>query len=406
MIRKIAFFSAIGLIFTIPWETAITVNSLGTLTRLIGFAAAGVWIASVVILGKLRKPHIFHVGVLFFILFNLASIFWTVSYDLTLTRIKTYFQLALLTWILWDLFTTPASLRLAMQVFIFGAYVTIASQLYNLVSGQIISTYELGRYSGAGQNANELSLILSLSIPLAWYLASEQKPTTGSVFLKVINYAFIPLALLSTILTASRTALITDIPGFLYIAGTMHKVKPFYRVLVISIIFTAFIIVWPLIPQATFDRLSTFSTSISGNDLGGRTRLWKESFEIFLKHPILGIGSNALSSTGQLGAFAHNTFLSIMAELGLVGLTLFLSVLLIVFLQAIKQPNTFLVLWMTVLAVWFIGVYTLTWEYTKATWFFLSLIVMSAGNQYQVNRQVKNPSQPVVSLVEPGTRIV
>ena len=74
-------------------------------------------------------------------LYNVASLFWTVSYDLTLMRIKTYIQLAVLTWILWDLFTTPESLRMAMQVFIFGAYLTIASQLVNLLSGQTISTY-------------------------------------------------------------------------------------------------------------------------------------------------------------------------------------------------------------------------------------------------------------------------
>jgi hypothetical protein len=47
--RKLALFTALVLIFTIPWETAITVSSLGTLTRLIGFGAVGVWAAAVLI---------------------------------------------------------------------------------------------------------------------------------------------------------------------------------------------------------------------------------------------------------------------------------------------------------------------------------------------------------------------
>ena len=234
MMRKLALFTALILIFTIPWETAITVSTLGTLTRLIGFGAAGIWAASVLITGKLRIFHGYTICVLIFILFNVASLFWTVSIDLTIERIKTYLQLAVLTWFLWDLFTTPRSLRMAMQVFIFGAYLAIASQFVNLFSGQIISIYEQGRYTGAGQNANEFSLIFSLSIPLAWHLAITQKPGHGAVLLKVINFAFIPLALLATILTASRTSLVTDIPGLLYIVATLNKIKPVYRVLSLS----------------------------------------------------------------------------------------------------------------------------------------------------------------------------
>jgi O-antigen ligase len=390
MVRKAALVAALVLIFTIPWETAITFSSLGTLTRLIGFGAAGVWIVSVLSTARLRKLHVYHIAVLSFMLFNLASIFWTVSYDLTVTRIKTFLQLAVLVWLLWDLFITPESLRMAMQIFIFGAYLTIASQIYNLLSGQIISTYEQGRYTGAGQNANEFSLILSLSLPLAWHLATSQKPSAEALFLKIVNFAYIPLAILATMLTASRTALVTDIPGLLYIAGTMNKIRPVYRALVFVLIITAFVIVVPLIPPATFERLATIGDSIAGNDLGGRVRLWAGSFAIFIDHPFLGIGSNALSAPGQLGSFAHNTFLSIMAELGLVGLLLFSGILFIVVYEAIKQPRQYSILWITVIITWIIGVFTLTWEYTKATWFFLSLVIISAGIYNQPDKHTEN----------------
>ena len=388
--RKFALLTSLVLIFTIPWETAITISTLGTLTKLVGFGAAGIWAVSVLFTGRLRKFRAYHIAVLIFMLYNMASIFWTVDYDLTITRIKTYLQLAIMTWLFWDLFTTPESLRWAMQVFIFGGYVTIISQLYNFASGQTIAAYSDGRFSGAGQNAVELALIFSLTLPLAWYLATNQKPGSGATIVKIINFAYIPFALLATILTASRTALITNMPGLLYIVGTMYKIKPVYRFLIFFMIITALVVVVPLIPQATLDRLSTIGTSIAENDLGGRMSLWKGSYAIFLDHPVIGIGSDALSSPNQLGSFAHNTFLSILTELGLIGLFLFLGVLTIVIYQAIRQPRSFAILWLTVIAIWMIGVFTLTWEYTKPTWFFLNLVVISGGIYCQQNNPISN----------------
>jgi O-antigen ligase len=181
----------------------------------------------------------------------------------------------------------------------------------------------------------------------------------------------------------------------------MRNIKPAYRVLIFLIICAALVIVPPLIPQATINRLSTFGDSVAGNDLGGRTMLWKESFAIFLVHPFLGIGSNALSAPGQLGAFAHNTFLSIMAELGLVGILLFLTILAIVVYQAIRQPGPYALLWITVFVIWLIGAFTLTWEYTKATWFFLNLIVISAGIYNRREKMVEDPVPSGHSWAEP-----
>lgn len=399
--RRIAVIFALILIFTIPWETAITIGSVGTLTRLIGFGVAGIWVASVLVTGKLRKFHVYYIAVLAFMLFSLASIFWTVNVDLTLIRVKTYAQLALMTWILWDIFTEPRSLRMAMQIFIFGAYLTIASQFINFVSGQTIAIYSEGRYTGVGQNANELALILSISIPLAWHLVITQTSGHGAGILKVINFVYIPLALLATILTASRTALLTNIPALLYIAGTIRNIRPVHRLLFFTIMLTAFVVIWPSIPQATFDRLATIDDSIARNDLGGRVSLWKGSFRIFLEHPILGIGSNSLDSPDQLGALAHNTFLSILAELGLVGFLLFSGVLSIVIFQAFKQPAPYSILWLTVIAVWGVGACTLTWEYTKTTWFILNLVIISAEIYQRHDKPAENTSFSVVSWVNP-----
>jgi O-antigen ligase len=79
------------------------------------------------------------------------------------------------------------------------------------------------------------------------------------------------------------------------------------------------------------------------------------------------------------GKVAHNSFLSILVELGIVGIILFGIILTIVVVQAARQSPWDSVFWFSVLAVWAIGAFTLTWEYRKPTWLFLCLVVVSSA---------------------------
>lgn len=376
--RTLAFLLSLILIFSIPWEDAITVGALGALTRVIGLVAAAAWLGSALVAGRFRKPHPFHVAVSLFILWNIVSIWWTLGVDETVEHIKTYLQLATLAWILWDLYTTPNALRAALQAYILGAFVSVGSTISNYLAGQRISDFE-ERYTGAGLNAGDLALILTLGLPIAWYLATSTGNSIKGHVLRLVNYAYIPGALFATMLTASRTALFMIVPALLYIIGTANRLRPFFRILILVVLIAALFVLQPYMPQSSVDRLATVGDSITALDLGGRVRLWRASTAIFLEHPLWGIGSGALNVPTELGSVAHNTFVSVLAELGLVGFTLFVVMLAMVVYQAVHQPKSYSGLWLTILAVWMIGVSLLTWEYRKPTWLFLSLTVISAS---------------------------
>lgn len=77
---------------------------------------------------------------------------------------------------------------------------------------------------------------------------------------------------------------------------------------------------------------------------------------------------------------AHNSFLSVLVELGLVGFALFGIILTIAGFGALRQPTKWdTIFWLTVLLTWVICVSALTYEYRKATWLLLSLVVASAA---------------------------
>lgn len=374
--RSIAVWVLLILIFTIPWENAITLSGIGTLTRVMGLVLITMWLLAILAKGRIRKPNLFHLVFLLFIQVNIVSIFWTHDITATKERIISYIQLFIFVLILWDLFDKQNIFQAGLQAYVLGAYVSIIGILYNYYNGVVVSPYGFNRNTGVNINANDLALILSLGIPVAWHLAIINANRTKGFILKIVNYAYIPAAFFSIVLTGSRMSLFVMVPVLVYILGTIRQLKIGIRLLVFSTLIGAMIALQNYIPQSSIDRFTTIGASIAERDLGGRVAIWFAASSVFSAHPLLGIGGGSLPAI--IGGVAHNTFLSVLAELGFIGFILFILVLATVVYCAIHQSKKYSALWLTILLIWAIGVSTLTWEAYKPTWLFMSLIVTSA----------------------------
>jgi O-antigen ligase len=392
--RKLAFILSLILIFTIPWEDAFSIVGVSSVTRYIGIVTSIIWLVSALLRKKVRKPHIFHLFVLLFILWNITSLFWTLAVDESIQQVKTYIQLFIFMYIIWDLYLTLKAVNSALQVFVAGCYVLIITTVFNYSLGREIGLYSGGRFAGVG-NADELALILTLGLPIAWHLATSSDNQNNNKILRLLNFAYIPGALFAILLTGTRTALFAVIPAFVYILGTSRRLKPILRFSSLVVFVGAMFWLEPLIPRSIIERLGTTGASIMTGDLGGRVNLWLQSLSLFYIHPVLGVGGGALSSIYVMGAMAHNTFLSVLTEIGLIGFILFSCILVVTILQAINQEKAYAILWATIIAIWTIGVFTLTWEYRKVTWLILTLIVVSAKlpNKHIVQKKITSSQQ-------------
>jgi O-antigen ligase len=320
------------------------------------------------------------VAVYLFVLWNIMSCFWSFDIERTAERILIYFQLASLVWILWDLYTLPAALKAGLQAYVLGAYVPIGSTVANFVAGsKSVPLSTVLRYSATGFNANDLGLTLALGIPAAWYLTVSGSDGRRARGLRLLNYAYIPAAILAILLTASRGALLATVPGFLFLLGSLARLKLFTRVLICAVLVGGLFALKPLIPQSSLQRIATTGTSITEEDLGGRADIWRKGIAVFSEHPILGVGSGAFPTAIGSGQVAHNAFLSVLVEVGMIGFFLFVTVLAIAVCQTMQQPRWDFRFWLTILLVWAIGASTLTWERELQTWLFLSLVVVSRG---------------------------
>lgn len=358
----------------------IEIPGLGTAAKLIGFGLAVFWILTVIITNHLRKPGPFQIVFCIFVLWNVLSIFWSADPKNTAVQAMRWIQLLVLVFVLWDLYTTRTSVLAGLQAFVLGEFIAIGSALRNFFSGDVYyATYQ--RFSPADQsNPDGFGIIVALGIPVAWYLATSLDTKKISSLLKFINFAYIPVAFLGVSLSGTRTAMIASIVGMTFGLVSLTRLRLQARIMLITLLAAAFL---SLVPQVSslrsFQRFGTTVNEMTEGNLNHRTITWGLAFATFKEHPLLGVGSNQFLSISG-GRMAHNTFLSVLVELGLIGFTIFGIILTIAGIRALNQPTKWdRIFWLTVLMTWVVSVSALTYEYRKATWLLLSLAVASAA---------------------------
>jgi O-antigen ligase len=390
----------------IPWSGVVNLPGIGTATKFVGLVVAGVWVVTVIIRGQFRKPAPFHIAVYLFLLWNMVSTFWSADVSRTIPQLITWVQLFGLVFIIWDLYSTRAAILAGLQAYVLGAYVAVGSAFADFLTGNYLDIYSQRYTSAETQSPVDYGIILALGIPMAWYLTFSLGNTKIEKFLKLVNYFYIPIALWGITLSGTRVALIVAIIGMAYGLASLSNIRLSARVTILLLFVLFVILVLPFFQTLpSFQRFGTIVSEITEGDLNNRTVIWREGVDIFIEHPIFGVGSKAFKSVNSMGKVAHNSFLSVLVEVGLIGFGLFSIILAIAVIQAWRQPKWDSIFWLTMLAAWTTGAFVNTWEYRKSTWLILSLIIASSAltshrDQAKPLVQHEKPEAPVKPYTE------
>jgi O-antigen ligase len=148
-----------------------------------------------------------------------------------------------------------------------------------------------------------------------------------------------------------------------------------------------------LAPHFSRHRLGTLLAEATTGTLHNRTQIWKAGVRVFLERPWRGVGAGAYPEAvrPQLGApalaghqyVAHNTYLSVLVESGLIGFGLFALTILVLAAFVWIMPSTERALWSVMLLVCGVGVTTLTWEHRKPVWFIAALITTAWARSFR-----------------------
>jgi O-antigen ligase len=383
-------------VFTIPWEKGVYLGALGTIAKASGLAAfaAGVVVVVLRFIAAPRRagafpeavtpPPFAFIAAALFVTWSALTWIWSLDQQATVSRVATLAQLLGMLWLIVEFVASPWRQRLLLQFYLAGA-VTGAAIAFARYASNLQTYYK--RYAAAGFDPNTFGVILALSVPLALHLAFTAKGAMRWVY-----HLSTLLVLGALLLTGSRAAFLAALLAFAYPLLRWRTLTVGNRCATCVLFAMLLLSLAPMAPSPSRERLSTIPGELTRGTLNSRKVLWKGGLLQWVERPLQGVGAGAYPTAiaawlnqPKVPGFlpvAHNTFLSVLVECGLMGFGCFGLLLLALCLNIWMMQAPDRALWMVMLLVWAAGVSTLTWEHHKVTWLLFGLITSVSGSAW------------------------
>lgn len=329
------------------------------LAKVLGLALAISWLATLAS-GRGNRGFVWSSSpglcwfVTAFVAWEALSLLWAENLDVGLEQMQRYLLVALLVPIVFTAIRNARDVKAVAGAYVAGA--TIAAG-YGLLSSPNISgaagaadaTEQLNRIAGTVGDPNVLASVLLVGAILAIALAATQH---RSPVMKIVLIGCGFLCLTVLVLTFSRGGLIAL--GAALLAAPFvarRKAAIVASGLLVSICVVAYI--GALAPADARER-------IVANDGGsGRTDIWKIGWRMVEAEPIVGLGVGNFQSSSihyqirpgtakvrtdlaDNPSVAHNSYLELLAETGVIGLALFLGIVVTALSAAMRATRKFL----------------------------------------------------------------
>ena len=390
-------------VFAIPWEKILALPGLAIVARLTGGTALALTIVAVVLAGRIRRLHWFHTAALLFLIWAGLELMLFHFGDRLPYKYFTYGQLILVLWMIWELAATEARLRGLLTAFVLGAYVA-AFETFRVYRRDVGA---LRRFAAGGLDGNDLAMVLALALPMAWYLGM----TYRQPLLRWICRAYIPVGVLTIGLTGSRGGMLAASMALSIVPLSMTRLSPGRIMTAVMMLGAAGILAVTYVPETVIERLATTQTEVQGGRFGGRGKLWRAGLAVYPEHPVFGHGTGSFKSAitpklGPAAQVAHNSYISVLVEQGIVGFLLYMSMFAAVVVSVLRLPRLERRFSLVLLGTLAVAMFPLTWEDRRPVWFVLAALIGFAHVHIAQRGKAPPPPAPVRPVVASRPRAV
>lgn len=242
-----------------------------------------------------------------------------------------------------DVINTPRRVFNFVSVFVVAAFFSGIDGIYQRLTG-----YDLFRHfsifldkkiTGAFKASNDFGTYLATALPLplalVLFASIGRKKKLGLIAVFLLLAACL-------LLTFARGAWLGFLAGFLFLLAFIGW-KRFSAVLIILGLLLSLTVAFG--PPAIKAQLAYFKSLGSDTSSADRILIWKTGWKMFLDKPLFGHGLNTFMSIFERYkpadypwiVYAHNCFLQMAAETGIIGLLVFLWFCASILIQAITK---------------------------------------------------------------------
>lgn len=256
-----------------------------------------------------------------FIIWNVASSGWAANPGAAVGMAMVWASLLTIFIVLTDLIRSVAQLRVVATGYLLGCF---AAVIFALVTG--LSSSETGsllndRLSVGNLNVNYLAYAISggfAMIVLLWL--THKRTQVVRICLVLAGLALV----IGVLLTGTRGALLSLLLVILWLGICSAFRRPSLRSLLIVVIVVTLSTVTGIIDKIS---LVFEAGSRATGDWSGRLLVWPVAREVWVEHPFLGVGAGGFSLINSYQVRAHNSILEVGANLGIVGVLLFIAII-------------------------------------------------------------------------------
>lgn len=287
---------------------------------------------------QLNKMTLFHIFIYLYFLWSSLSFIWTSTPESTawkLFLLNIYFMLQVL--VFWYVLVDKNKLYHAYSAYVIAILFLSLVTIYNFFHG-IQEEAFTGRFTAYDIGSNEISITLAIGLLISLFLINIYK----SIPIRIFLLSTIPIFIFSIFLTGSKTGFIVLLVALIFAIYQLSKTGLIAKVITTVTFFGTMAFLYHYIPKELTSRIFSTGHSISTGNFNEREVVWQIGFEGWKENPLFGSGVSSferMSNLAHLDLEAHNTYLSILVEYGVIGFIFYSLLIIILTLNIIKLKS-------------------------------------------------------------------
>jgi O-antigen ligase len=375
ILRKLVYLLLWLLVMIMPWEEIGLLGGVTTISRVIGYAALIVAGLAVLATPQLRPPPMAFIFYSLFAGWSVLSIAWSILPDMTMGRNITNLMLFGLAWMIWEFAPTLAQQQGLCFAFLLGCCGPLISLFLGL-KGADFSEGE--RLSAASTNENAMALSVMMSIAIAVYFAMKRNSRLYSF--RLFLWGYVGVAVMGQLYTGSRSGFFSLLAMAAVILVQLRRVNWSAAIAFLACAGMLAYVAPRLLPEQLRERLTE---TTEAHTLKVRQDIWRAGLEGWVEAPLQGFGFGTYPEVslrhGSMRLLAHNTWISMLVEEGVIGIFFFTMIWVTVAWRLRFVPQMEKILCSSLLVGYLPATVAGTLDYNKSLWLMFGLVLaMSA----------------------------